>query len=132
MKKTKIELQFEQLEALAKEWRAFSKENRGWSTEYYGYSERVRCYFAENSDHTAVDFELDGKTVGFAFFSSTKVEVYLVSLGKLQQYIDKFTELLGQCRAEMEERSEKEVEAAKKARAETLKRELAELEQPEV
>lgn len=130
MAESKVERQLKELERLARDWRELSKQYNGWNTEEYpGYPGIVRCYFANDLEHTSVDFRLGiDREVGFGFFNPVHIELQTTEAGRLQEYIDTFTVLLAKVRQEYDQIEEQEIKAQKKAKIETLKRELGELE----
>lgn len=126
--RTKIERQVDSLVELAKEWREFSKTEYGWDTRYFledGESPHsVRCYFADNSDHTTVEMS----HFDVAFHSPVEVSFKVPTLSKLGEIEEKSRKLLEQKKKERAAVSEEEKEREKEELKQALKQQLARLE----
>lgn len=130
MQGTNIKQQLDDLTELAKAFKEYSRNRLGWSTETYrqfGENEiEVRCYFADNSDHTSVQF--GGKFNGgisISFFSEPHYEFDKSAVGKLKTILENAKSLLETLKAEQASESEDDEKKRKEERKKVL---LAELE----
>lgn len=126
MSKTKIELQLNELVELGKEWIAFaasSVDAYGWDYERHNAKCTVACYFAHNSDHTAVKF---GK-IHIGFHAPPVLEITIQELADLDTKIKNYRQLLATERRKETIKSKQEVNAEKAARKLYLERELENL-----
>lgn len=126
--------QLEELTEIAKEFKKYSKERNGWDTqEYYDpdTSLNVRCYFADKSDHTSVDF--DGKMgggVGISFFSDVQYEFNTRAVGRIETITKNAKDFLKRLQKAQDNEDEAEALKRKEDRKQTLLNELKELESP--
>lgn len=122
---SKVEKQLIELTEIAKEFRAYSKSRFGWDTQYFTDKNlQVRCYFADNSDHTSVGF--NGISIGF--FSSPKYEMTMQDVRNLSSIIDNAREFLAVLKNEALNEDVAEVESRKAERKKVLLEELKQLE----
>jgi len=129
MRKTVIEKKVDELIEIAKEWRALSKDINGWQPTNYSESElKVWCYFANNSDHTAVHFKLGSNNkFEVAFHAPVTVELTTTAFPVLDKYILEAKKLLKVENANFTKLARARKAAEKKARIENLQRELERL-----
>lgn len=108
---------------LCKKYREFSLKYNGWITTEYG---KVRCYFAVNSDYTAIRI----KDIEICFHSHvTKIEcpVKLLTSENLQKVIDDYTIILSDLIKHENGKSAEEIEQQKQIEIEALEKRLNEL-----
>ena len=108
---------------LAKEYRSFSHEANGWSTEsYFDGDLEVRCYFADESDYTAVSIgEFD---VNFHNSIELEIRYNILNNKSLEELFIKGTKLLKHLRLEIKKKTKEEKEKDIKKRKEVLEKEL--------
>ena len=102
----------------------------GWETIYKeDIDNEVKCYFASNSDHTAV--EINGIQIGF--HNTPKIECYITLLteGNLKKTIKKYTKVLKQLKSELKQISDIEKEKDRKDRIGILEGKLKILKKAE-
>lgn len=109
---------------LAKKWRSFSKEARGWNTVDWGNG-LVRCYFADDSDHTTVRFGKYPEQIDVIFHSPIRFgDLTINSIRNIDTILSECERLLHTCTEHREKQSADEVAQAKKARLEKLEEEI--------
>jgi len=122
----------EMLIELARKWRDFSKSEHGWSCEEYADGD-IDCYFADNSDHTSVNFRVGKQgfhyeTIQVSFHSTPIINGFTVETANfIEDDIVRYTCLLEEIKAEYKTRNEAEVEQAKQLKIHDLERQLASL-----
>lgn len=120
------------LKDLAIQWRKLSQDFNGWDTqEYKDGKYSVRCYFADNSDHTSVQFTrsygFSSRSFEVAFFSPAKFSFCeTLDMQDLYEHCIAFYEIE---KAKLETLSEKEAEQKKQEKISALKKRLLELEE---
>lgn len=125
-----LEKNIERFVCLAKEWREFSKNEHGWEINEYHSSDEytVRCYFADNSDYTAVNIShRHHDIISIGFHSSPTIEFSLKHINNISNALDKSEFMLIQERDKAIKRSQEEKEEERQQKIAAAKRVLVEL-----
>ena len=125
-----LEEKIERFVCLAKEWREFSKNEHGWEVQEYHSSDdwTVMCYFADNSDHTAVNIShRHHDLISIGFHYSPTIELSLKHIDKINDTLDKAESMLLQERDKAVKRSQEEKEEERLQKIAAAKKVLIEL-----
>lgn len=122
-----IKSQLKELIDLGQKWIDFARNSSDAYAWNYARSNdkcEVGCYFALNSDHTAVQFG----NIQIGYHSTPSLEITLSALDNLDIKIKDYKQLLATERLKEAKMSEQKLNAEKKARKEYLERELKRLD----
>lgn len=124
---------FEELIALAKDWRTFSEEANGWECQdYEGDGIKVECYFADRrNNYSTVTLHMGhNKEARVAFHSTIKFgDLSLSSIKDLEKMVIKATNLLNVEKTYHTKTSSKQKADERAIKIENAERHLAELKE---
>lgn len=130
-----LESKIQELVTLFKEFREWSRKANGWDTKRYGDNMKyVRCYFADDSQHTHVKFSNHGSDFGVGFFNPPQVEAHLplLNIDALSHVIEDVKGILSAEKLIAETISDEERKAKQADRIKALETQLARLKGEEV
>lgn len=113
---------------LAKEYRELARDN-GYSESFCKEGKYVRCYFADEGDHTSVTIGLHGNQIQIGFHATVQFSGLTInSISSLEELHVEYVNFLTELKDRYADRSDDEVKCDKQKAIDGLKERLQTME----